>query len=98
MALTEKLEYDKLEIVTKWKHVQVRQATVVEKDGVEIARSFHRYVLVPGTLDESDNLTLTDISGQPSDIQGVCNALWTDEIKESWKVELMRQKNEGKLS
>ena len=65
MALTETIEYDKMEIVTQWKHVQVRQATVVKKDGVEIARSFHRYVLTPGTLDASDNLVNTDISGQP---------------------------------
>ena len=94
MALTESLEYDKIEIVTQWKHVQVRQATVVKKDGVEIARSFHRYVLTPGTLDASDNLVSTDISGQPTDIQGVCNALWTDAVKSSWKTRLIAQKSE----
>jgi len=94
MALTESLEYDKMEIVTQWKHVQVRQATVVKKDGVEIARSFHRYVLTPGTLDASDNLVNTDISGQPTDIQGVCNALWTDAVKSSWKTRLIQQKSE----
>ena len=94
MALTESLEYDKIEIVTQWKHVQVRQATVVKKDGVEIARSFHRYVLTPGTLDTSDNLVSTDISGQPTDIQGVCNALWTDAVKSSWKTRLIEQKSE----
>ena len=94
MALTESLEYDKMEIVTQWKHVQVRQATVVKKDGVEIARSFHRYVLTPGTLDASDNLVITDISGQPTDIQGVCNALWTDAVKSSWKTRLIEQKSE----
>jgi len=94
MALTESLEYDKIEIVTQWKHVQVRQATVVKKDGVEIARSFHRYVLTPGTLDASDNLVSTDISGQPTDIQGVCNALWTDAVKSSWKTRLIQQKSE----
>ena len=94
MALTESLEYDKIEIVTQWKHVQVRQATVVKKDGVEIARSFHRYVLTPGTLDASDNLVNTDISGQPTDIQGVCNALWTDSVKSSWKTRLIEQKSE----
>tara|TARA_Y100000401_G_C8286679_1_gene206430 strand:- start:4 stop:288 length:285 start_codon:yes stop_codon:yes gene_type:complete len=94
MALTESLEYDKMEIVTQWKHVQVRQATVVKKDGVEIARSFHRYVLTPGTLDASDNLVNTDISGQPTDIQGVCNALWTDAVKSSWKTRLIEQKSE----
>ena len=94
MALTESLEYDKMEIVTQWKHVHVRQATVVKKDGVEIARSFHRYVLTPGTLDASDNLVNTDISGQPTDIQGVCNALWTDAVKSSWKTRLIEQKSE----
>ena len=94
MALTETIEYDKMEIVTQWKHVQVRQATVVKKDGVEIARSFHRYVLTPGTLDASDNLVSTDISGQPTDIQGVCNALWTDAVKSSWKTRLIQQKSE----
>ena len=94
MALTETIEYDKMEIVTQWKHVQVRQATVVKKDGVEIARSFHRYVLTPGTLDASDNLVNTDISGQPTDIQGVCNALWTDAVKSSWKTRLIEQKSE----
>ena len=94
MALTESLEYDKIEIVTQWKHVQVRQATVVKKDGVEIARSFHRYVLTPGTLDASDNLVNTDIPGQPTDIQGVCNALWTDAVKSSWKTRLIEQKSE----
>ena len=94
MALTETIEYDKMEIVTQWKHVQVRQATVVKRDGVEIARSFHRYVLTPGTLDASDNLVNTDISGQPTDIQGVCNALWTDAVKSSWKTRLIEQKSE----
>ena len=94
MALTESLEYDKMEIVTQWKHVQVRQATVVKRDGVEIARSFHRYVLTPGALDGSDNLVSTDISGQPTDIQGVCNALWTDAVKSSWKTRLIEQKSE----
>ena len=94
MALTETIEYDKMEIVTQWKHVQVRQATVVKRDGVEIARSFHRYVLTPGTLDASDNLVNTDISGQPTDIQGVCNALWTDAVKSSWKTRLIAQKSE----
>ena len=83
-----------MESVTQGKHVQVRQATVVKKDGVEIARSFHRYVLTPGTLDASDNLVNTDISGQPTDIQGVCNALWTDAVKSSWKTRLIEQKSE----
>ena len=93
MALTEKLEYDKLEIVTKWKHVQVRQATVIEKDGVEIARSFHRYVLQPGTLDGSDNLVNTDLSGEPAEVSAICTAAWTDAVKDAWKAKLIADKS-----
>ena len=55
MALTESIEYDKIEIVTQYKNVQVRKATVIKKDGAELTRSFERYVLNPGTLDDSDN-------------------------------------------
>ena len=46
MALTEKIDYDQYEIVTPWKHIQVRKATVIEKDGVEVTRTFHRYCLL----------------------------------------------------
>ena len=52
MALTERFENDKIEVVGQYKHVQVRRATVIERDGVEINRSFHRHVLDPGRLDE----------------------------------------------
>ena len=51
MALSESTEYDKIEIVTTFMHVQVRKATVIKKDGVEVTRSFDRYVLVPGRID-----------------------------------------------
>ena len=66
MALTESIEYDKIEVVTKYKSVQVRKATVIKKDDTEIARSYERYVLQAGTLDDSDNLVDTDISGEPT--------------------------------
>ena len=56
MALTESIQYDKIEIVTEYRHVQVRKATVIKKDGVELTRSFQRYILECGTLDSSDNL------------------------------------------
>ena len=62
MALTETIEYDKIEIVSIYKNVQVRKATVIKKDGVELTRSFERYVLHAGTLDDSDNLVDTDLS------------------------------------
>ncbi len=56
MALTERFENDKIEVVGTYKAIQVRKATVIEKDGVELSRSFHRHVLQSGTIDDSDNL------------------------------------------
>ena len=56
MALTESIEYDKIEVVVEYRHVQVRKATVIKKDGVELTRSFERYVIDCGTLNSSDNL------------------------------------------
>ena len=89
MALSESTEYDKIEIVGKYKAVQVRKATVIKRDGVEVTRSFERYVLYPGTLDDSDNLVDTDISGQPTEIQAICNAAWTTSVKDAWKAKLI---------
>ena len=93
MALTESIEYDKIEIVGPYKAVQVRKALVIKKDGTELTRSFERYVLQAGTLDASDNLVDTDISGQPEEIQAVCNAVWTDDIKAAWKAKLIADKS-----
>ena len=92
MALTESIEYDKMEIIGQYKAVQVRKATVIKKDGVELTRSFHRYVLNAGTLDASDNLVDTDISGQPAEVQAVCNAVWTTDIKTAYKNYLIANK------
>ena len=89
MALTERFENDKIEIVGQYKAVQVRRATVIERDGVEINRSFHRHVLHPGTLGESDALVDTDISGEDADVQAICNAVWTDAVKEAWRLKLV---------
>ena len=89
MALTERSENDKIEIVGPYKAVQVRRATVIERDGVEISRSFHRHVLDPGTLGESDALVDTDISGEDADVQAICTAVWTDAVKEAWRVKLV---------
>ena len=74
MALSESIEYDKIEVVGQYKAVQVRKATVIKKDDKELTRSFSRYVL------NSD----ADISGEPSEVQAVCNAVWTNEVKEAW--------------
>ena len=94
MALTESIEYDKIEVVTQYKYVQVRKATVIKRDGVEIqgARSFHRYTLSAGTLDASDNLVDTDISGEPAEVSAICNAVWTTDVKAAWKAKLIADK------
>ena len=92
MALSESIEYDKIEIVGQYKTVQVREATVIKKDGKELTRSFHRYVLSPGTLDASDNLVDTDVSSQPAEVQAICNAVWTDSLKSSYKAFLIANK------
>ena len=92
MALTESIEYDKIEVVTKYKVVQVRKATVINKDGVELTRSFERYTLNPGMLDASDNLVETDISGEPSEVSAICTAVWTDAVKTAWKEKLIADK------
>jgi len=93
MALTETIEYDKIEIVTPFKHIQVRKATVIKKDGEELTRSFERYVLQAGTLDASNNLVDTDISGQPTEVQAICNAVWNIDIKNALKEKLIADKS-----
>ena len=81
MALTERTVEDKIEIVGDYKHVQVRTATVIERDGVEISRSFHRHVVAP-----SD-----DISGESAEVQAVCNAVWTQEVKDAYAAHVASQ-------
>jgi len=76
MALTKEVKYDKIEVVGDSKHVQCRQATVISEDGKELSRSFNRHVLHPDS----------DISGEPQEVQDICNAVWSDEVKEDWFV------------
>ena len=92
MALAESIEYDKIEVVGQYKAVQVRKATVVKKDGKELARSFERYTLQCGELNASDNLVDTDLSGEPADVSAVCNAVWTTDVKAAWKAKLIADK------
>ena len=94
MALSESIEYDKIEVVGEYKAVQVREATVIKKDGVELTRSFNRYVLHPGTLDGSDNLVDTDISAEPAEVSARCTAVWTTDVKAAWKTKLIADKTE----
>ena len=99
MALTESIEYDKIEVVSAYKNVQVRKATVIKKDGVELTRSFNRFVLDPGTLDASDNLVDNPLDKEPDgttsitdEVKAVCNAVWTTSVKDAWKAKLIADK------
>ena len=99
MALAESIEYDKIEVVGQYKAVQCRKATVIKKDGVELTRSFERFVLVPGTLDASDNLVDNPLDKEPGGVTAiadevicVCNAVWTTAVKDAWKAKLIADK------
>jgi len=84
MALSESIEYDKIEVVSQYKNVHVRKATVIKKDDEEITRSFHRYVLNPNA----------DISKEPAEVKVICDAVWTDAVKDAWK---KKQEEDTKL-
>ena len=101
MALSESIEYDKIEIVGEFKNIQVRKATVIKKDGNELTRSFERFVLDPGTLstDGANNLVDNPLSKEPDgttditdEVKSVCNAVWTTSIKNAWKAHLISAK------
>jgi len=81
MALTEETIQDKIEIVGDYKHVQVRTATVIKRDGVEISRNFHRHVVAPDS----------DISGETQEVQNICNTVHTQAVKDSYAAHLAAQ-------
>jgi hypothetical protein len=83
MQLTEETIEDKIEI-TADKSVQVRTATVIKRDGVEISRGFHRHVVVP-SIKSGDSWADTDISGESTEVQAICNAVWTDAVKTAYQ-------------
>ena len=74
MALTEKIEIDQIEIVANW-NIQVRQATIIERDGEFVARTFHRWVLTPDM----------DISDQEQKVKDIANAAWTPEVRQAYE-------------
>ena len=83
MALTERTVEDKIEIVGDYKHIQVRTATVIERDGVEISRSFSRHVVAPDA----------DITGESAEVQAIAAAVHTDEVKAAYAAHLEAQAN-----
>ena len=92
MALTKTLIEDKIEVVGDYKHIQIRTATVIKEDGVELSRSFHRRVLDPGTLDGSDNLVDTNVSSESDEVKGIATSVWTTSVKNAWKAKLIADK------
>ena len=92
MALTKTIEYDSISVTQPYSAVGVRKATVIKEDGVELSRSFERYVLTPGNLDDSDNLVDTDLSGEPAEVSAICTAAWTSDVKAAWKAKLIADK------
>ena len=91
MALTETQENDKIEVVNKW-NIQVRTASIIKEDGVELTRSFSRKVLKPGKLDARDNLIDTNLSSEDADVKAIAEAAWTDQVKADYKAFLIENK------
>ena len=97
MALAESIEYDKIEVIGQYKTVQVRKATVIKKDDVELTRTFERYVLQCGsfvfnTETKEESFIETDLSGEPAEVSAICNAVWTTDVKAAWKAKLIADK------
>ena len=96
MAITKTNENDKIEVVGKW-NIQVRNASIIKEDCVELTRSFHRKVLTPGKLkggsgSDKDTLVDTDISKEDADVQAICNAAWTSQVKTDFTAFLVANK------
>ena len=89
MAITKRTEEDKIEVVGDYKTIQVRTATVIKEDGVELSRSFHRHALncvsSVKNADDSWTHTDTDVSSESSEVQSICTAVWTTTIKNAKK-------------
>ena len=88
--LTEETLQDKIEVVGDYKAVQVRTATVIKRDGTEISRSFHRHVLQCSTK-TGDTWADTDISGESTEVQAICNAVWSDAVKTAYQTAMDAQ-------
>lgn len=85
MALTERIEEDKIEVVGQFKHIQVRTATVVERDGVELTRAFERKALAPDA----------DVSGESAEVQAIAGAVWTQDIKDAYAAHVAASEPNG---
>tara|TARA_E500000178_G_C16890275_1_gene693193 strand:- start:88 stop:369 length:282 start_codon:yes stop_codon:yes gene_type:complete len=93
MAITKETIIAKIEVVGVYKAVQVATDVIIKEDGTEISRTRHRHALQAGTLDDSNNLVDTDISGEDAEVQTIANAVWTDTVKNAWKAKLIADKS-----
>ena len=89
MAITKEIIEDKIEVVGDYKAIQVRTATVIKEDGVELTRSFHRHALdcVNSVKNDDDSWTHTDtdVSGESTEVQGIATAVWSTTVKNAKK-------------
>ena len=82
MAITKTIEIGSIEIVTKYKHIQVRRDTVIKEDGKELSRSFHRHVVTP-------DISAEDLAKEHAEVQTIANSgIWTQAIKDAWVAKL----------
>ena len=85
MAITKEVKYDRIEVVGDNNAVQLREATILKENGVELTRTFHRKALVPGT----------DVSGEPEIVRNLCAAVWTDEVVKAWEASIAKSEEEA---
>ena len=95
MSITKTNADDQIEIVGDFKHVQIRTASIIKEDNVEIHRAFSRRILTPGDLDKDNKLVDTDLSKESAEVRGVCNTVSTADVKESWRKELVANLPKG---
>ena len=81
MAITKRTEEDKIEVVGQFKHIQVRTATIIEEDGVELSRSFSRHVVAPDA----------DVTGESAEVQGISATVHTQAVKDAYAAHLAAQ-------
>tara|TARA_R100000458_G_C8197369_1_gene189017 strand:- start:47 stop:337 length:291 start_codon:yes stop_codon:yes gene_type:complete len=91
MAYTEEIEYQ-YEVVPPFKTIQKRTNTVTKKDGTQVGYQIHRTSIPCGTLDASDNLVNTDVSGEPTELQEISKIVWTADVKNAYKAHLIATK------
>ena len=92
MALAKTTVDDRIEVISDFNHLQIRTATVIKEDGVELSRTFSRKVLNAGYIDASDNFIDTDISAESSEVKGIANTVWTQAVKDAYKAHLISNK------